>query len=161
MNLSSTLHESLTMFTPQRKGWVGFLSPNGNTNPASKGKAVTGGQESLPPPPRDSLAENGGGGGVDVTGVSGGVKGGISGEMESWRLFRDAGLMDESLLARKDREALAQKITELEKEVCLTTPLTFSIFFLHTNVKWIRGSKRPRYPFLVPFNCLLVRRMKL
>jgi hypothetical protein len=113
------------MFTPQRKGWVGFLSPNGNTNPTSKGKAVAGSQESLPPPPRDSLAENGG---INLTGVSGGVKGGISGEMESWRLFRDG--MDESVVARKDREALAEKITELEKEVSF-----LNFIYLRTNIK--------------------------
>lgn len=132
------------MFTPQRKGWVGFLSPNGNPNSSSKGKAMAATQESLPPPPRDSLAENGG---MDVAGVSGGVKGGISGgisgDMESWRLFRDAGLMDESVLAKKDREALAQRITELEKEVCLTTPpLVYNqLSFLHRNFKFVQSSK--------------------
>ncbi|KAJ4770379.1 Protein CROWDED NUCLEI 1 [Rhynchospora pubera] len=103
------------MFTPQRKNWVGFLSPSRNQDSKGKAVAVAGTQDSLPPPPRDSLTENGG---VDVAGVSGGTKGGISGgDMESWRLFRDSGMMDESVLARKDREALSQRITELDKEL--------------------------------------------
>ncbi|OAY70204.1 Protein CROWDED NUCLEI 2, partial [Ananas comosus] len=42
---------------------------------------------------------------------------GVDGEAEVWRRFRDAGLLDESSLQRKDREALAHRISELDKEL--------------------------------------------
>jgi hypothetical protein len=34
-----------------------------------------------------------------------------------WRRFREAGMLDEAELQRKDREGLLQRISELEKEV--------------------------------------------
>ncbi|KAJ4757366.1 hypothetical protein LUZ62_067741 [Rhynchospora pubera] len=35
-----------------------------------------------------------------------------------WRRFREAGMLDEAELQRKDREGLLQRISELEKELC-------------------------------------------
>lgn len=99
------------MFTPQRKSWA--LSPRVSaeaSNPRTvggKGKGV-GGETSAaaPPPPQATLGENGG------------RRGGEGGdEVEVWRRFRDEGLLDESVLQRKDREALASRILELENEV--------------------------------------------
>ncbi|WOL02899.1 hypothetical protein Cni_G11618 [Canna indica] len=107
------------MFTPQRKGWS--ISPrirdaddNGLSSAANprvglgaaaslkgKGKSVV----EAPPPPQGLLGENGGG------------AVGASGEVEAWRSFREAGFLDEAAMQRKDREALVQRITELEKEL--------------------------------------------
>ncbi|WOK92539.1 protein CROWDED NUCLEI 1-like [Canna indica] len=38
-------------------------------------------------------------------------------EAEVWRRFGEAGFLDEAVLRRRDREALAQRISELEKEL--------------------------------------------
>ncbi|XP_074585001.1 nuclear matrix constituent protein 1a-like [Curcuma longa] len=108
------------MFTPQKKGWS--LSPsirdfneNGLGSPSNPQGRV-GGPSSLkgkgksvveePRPPQTLLGENGG----DTIG-------GWGAEVEAWRHFRDAGLLDESVLQRKDREALIQRINGLEKEL--------------------------------------------
>lgn len=71
-----------------------------------------------PPPPQASLGANGG----DV--VGGGE------DLEVWRHFREAGFLDEAVLQRKDREALAQRIAELEKEVINIISYTLVIFIL-------------------------------
>lgn len=99
------------MFTPQqKKGWSSGWSlspanPRGSaTAVLGKGKGVAEAAAAaapLPlPPPQASLGENG-----------------VDGEADVWRRFRDAGLLDESSLQRKDREALAHRISELDKEV--------------------------------------------
>lgn len=99
------------MFTPQqKKGWSSGWSlspanPRGSATAAlGKGKGVAEAAPPPPPPlpapPHASLGENG-----------------VDGEAEVWRRFRDAGLLDESSLQRKDREALAHRISELDKEV--------------------------------------------
>ncbi|KAJ6800553.1 protein CROWDED NUCLEI 1-like isoform X1 [Iris pallida] len=98
------------MFTPQRKGWslsprVGERSgPRGaGSSVLGKGKAPTG---ALPlPPPQALLGENGGDGGGAGDGA------------DDWRRFREEGFLDESVLQRKDREALAARISELENEL--------------------------------------------
>ncbi|RRT65986.1 hypothetical protein BHE74_00045647 [Ensete ventricosum] len=110
------------MFTPQRKGWSPsprygdgvdnrMTTPVVNTRTGSgvaflkgKGKSAV---EALPPPPplQALLGENGSTGVVD------------QGDAEVWRSFREAGLLDESSLQRKDRDALIHRISELEKEV--------------------------------------------
>ncbi|XP_020088122.1 protein CROWDED NUCLEI 1-like isoform X2 [Ananas comosus] len=100
------------MFTPQqKKGWSSGWSlspanPRGSAAAAlGKGKGVAEAAPPPPPPPlpappHASLGENG-----------------VDGEAEVWRRFRDAGLLDESSLQRKDREALAHRISELDKEL--------------------------------------------
>lgn len=79
-----------------------------------KGKNVV----DTPPPPQALLGANGG------DAVGGG------GDLEAWRHFREAGFLDEAVLRRKDREALSQRIAELEKEVINTISYTLVIFSL-------------------------------
>lgn len=121
--------QGFLMFTPQKKGWPGWSpSPrvgdgvdNGMTTPVVntrsgsvlaflKGKGKGKGNNTaealpLPLPLQASLGENG-----DTVVVGGG-------DAEVWRNFREAGLLDESALQNKDREALVQRILALEKEV--------------------------------------------
>ncbi|KAL6006917.1 hypothetical protein ACLOJK_032413 [Asimina triloba] len=104
------------MFTPQQKGWSGWLRQPGadgqrkglvssnSKNGSGKGKGVEG--SALPAPPLDSLGENGG----DVAVDSGG-------DMEVWQHFREAGFLDKDSLEKKDREALLEKLARLEKEI--------------------------------------------
>lgn len=121
--------QGFLMFTPQKKGWPGWSpSPrvgdgvdNGMTTPVVntrsgsvlaflKGKGKGKGNNTaealpLPLPLQASLGENG-----DTVVVGGG-------DAEVWRNFREAGLLDESALQNKDKEALVQRILVLEKEV--------------------------------------------
>ncbi|KAL6011020.1 hypothetical protein ACLOJK_001464 [Asimina triloba] len=108
------------MFTPQQRkelaGWsisardaqrigagLGALSSR-----SVKGKAVAiegGLPKSLLPPPAASSGENGG------AAVDGG------GGSELWQRFREAGLLDEAALEKRDREALVDRISKLEHEI--------------------------------------------
>ncbi|KAH7682707.1 Tropomyosin protein [Dioscorea alata] len=110
------------MFTPQRKGWAAGLSLTparaGGTEgsaPASrrgsvlgreKGKGVLGAEVTpIPPPPLGSLGDGRGGlgeGGEDV---------------EAWERFRQEGLLDETGLLRKERDALRTTVSELQAEL--------------------------------------------
>lgn len=99
------------MFTPQRKAYPA-LSLTQRTEAArggggGKGKAVA----SLdgPPPPPPPVASLGGNG-MGNAGLE---------DMEDWRRFREAGLLDEAEMDRKDRQAIAEKVAKLEKEVNL------------------------------------------
>ncbi|KAI3840726.1 hypothetical protein MKX03_010970 [Papaver bracteatum] len=101
------------MFTPQRKVNNWSLTPHKNggsstvQNPRksdSKGKSSNF-SEGITPPPVNFLGENGGGG------VDG------DGDMEVWRRFKEAGLLDEASLEKKDRAALIERVSKLEKEL--------------------------------------------
>lgn len=96
------------MFTPQRKPSPAITltprtaAPNvSSSKPDSqwKGKAVAFLDGPPPPPPPR------------------GGDGGSFENMEDWRKFKEAGLLDEATLERKDREALLEKALKLEKEV--------------------------------------------
>ena len=93
------------MFTPQRKAWpaVTAIAPRSASAATGKGKAVA-----FPdiPPPLDSLSGEAAAA-VEIGG----------GDMEDWKRFREAGLLDEAVMQRKDREALLLKLSKLENEV--------------------------------------------
>lgn len=93
------------MFTPQRKAWpaVTAIAPRSASAAATgKGKAVAFADI---PPPLDSLS------GEAAAAEIGG------GDMEDWKRFREAGLLDEAVMQRKDREALLLKLSKLENEL--------------------------------------------
>ncbi|GAB4828926.1 hypothetical protein Ancab_018587 [Ancistrocladus abbreviatus] len=99
------------MFTPQRKApWT--PSHRHVSTATAKGKAVAfiDGPPPPPPPPFGSLTENVGGTAVAVSAYD-------SGNVEDWRRFREAGLLDEAALERRDLAALIEKISRLEKEL--------------------------------------------
>ncbi|KAI3970700.1 hypothetical protein MKX01_024347 [Papaver californicum] len=100
------------MFTPQRKvnNWSVTPLKNGGSstvqNPKksdSKGKSSNF-SEGITPPPVKFLGENGGG-------VDG------DGDMEVWRRFKEAGLLDEASFEKKDKAALIERVSKLEKEL--------------------------------------------
>ncbi|KAL0794465.1 hypothetical protein Bca101_065842 [Brassica carinata] len=105
------------MFTPQRKQWTSpAMTPRSETrvtNPRNadrKGKAIAFSEDpvnsTLPPPPIGTLTGEG-------------FYRGQADEMDmgDWRRFREVGLLDEASMERKDREALLEKISTLEKEL--------------------------------------------
>ncbi|XP_065880190.1 nuclear matrix constituent protein 1 [Euphorbia lathyris] len=110
------------MFTPQRRQSSAItLTPrsevrkSGGTNvPSSnpkfggKGKAVAfvdGPMPSPPPPPPPFMSLSGDDAMLQAD------------NMEDWMRFREAGLLDEAVMERKDRQALLDKASRLEKEL--------------------------------------------
>ncbi|XP_020203329.1 protein CROWDED NUCLEI 3 isoform X2 [Cajanus cajan] len=97
------------MFTPQGKAWPAsapFTPHRGGSAVASasaKGKAVDA--DPLPPPPLGSLTETTVAVELDA------------GNAEDWKRFSELGLLDEAVMQRKDREALSEKVSRLEKEL--------------------------------------------
>lgn len=91
------------MFTPHRKGWPAAppFTPHRAGSAAAKGKAVA----EDPPPPLRSLTE------ITV------AVGRDAGNAEDWKMFTELGLLDESVMQRKDHEALVEKVSRLEKEL--------------------------------------------
>ncbi|XP_014519834.1 protein CROWDED NUCLEI 3 isoform X1 [Vigna radiata var. radiata] len=97
------------MFTPQKKVWPNvtgsFTLHRGGVamgSASAKEKAVADGP---PPPPLGSLTETTVAVGFDT------------GNAEDWRRFTELGLLDESVMQRKDHEALLEKVSRLEREL--------------------------------------------
>lgn len=107
------------MFTPQRRPIPATkLTPRGTEAQSSgaisnarniKGKAVAFAetQSVPPPPPVNSLLDYNSGSATVFPAES----------EDDWRRFREAGLLDEATMERKDREALMEKVSKLEKEL--------------------------------------------
>ena len=103
------------MFTPQRRPSPAItLTPRSEVRKSAavgnvgKGKAVAfvdGPMAPPPPPPVVSLSGNAASEVLDTE------------DMEDWRRFKEAGLLDEAVMERKDRQALVEKASRLEKEV--------------------------------------------
>lgn len=105
------------MFSPQRKTRQGItLTPRSgvvsNPRTAAKGKSVVFADGPPAPPPLGSLSGN-----IEV--------GGEMENMEDWRKFKEEGLLDETALERRDREALLEKVSKLQREVS-----SFKIFLI-------------------------------
>ncbi|KMT08442.1 hypothetical protein BVRB_6g141190 [Beta vulgaris subsp. vulgaris] len=97
------------MFTPQRKApWTPLSSaPTRRTlnSSSEKGKTPWTPLSSAPtPPPTTSLAAS------ETDGFD-------RGNSDDWRKFKEAGLLDESALEKKDHQALLNRISRLEKEL--------------------------------------------
>lgn len=106
------------MFTPQRRPSPAItLTPRSemhrsgganagatSTGIGAKGKAVALIDGALPPPP-------------PVGSLSGNVGALDTEDVEAWRRFREVGLLDEAAMERRDREALLEKASRLEKEL--------------------------------------------
>lgn len=107
------------MFTPQRRPIPATkLTPRGTEAQRSgavsnarniKGKAVAFAETPSvpPPPPVNSLLDYNSGSATVFPAES----------EDDWRRFREAGLLDEATMERKDREALMEKVSKLEKEL--------------------------------------------
>lgn len=91
------------MFTPQRKAAPWTPAPRASSAAAVKGKAVAFIDAPPPAPPLGSL-------GVAAERLD-------NGNLNDWRRFKEAGLLDEEAMERKDREALLEKVSRLEKEL--------------------------------------------
>ncbi|OMO83566.1 putative nuclear matrix constituent protein 1-like protein-like protein [Corchorus capsularis] len=95
------------MFTPQRKTWGGLTpKPPTNAKTGEKGKTVAflDDPRKLPPPP--------------VVSLSSPLNVGLEDEgMEDWRWFKEAGLLDEASLERRDHEALVERLSKIEQEL--------------------------------------------
>ncbi|KAK4789062.1 hypothetical protein SAY86_020381 [Trapa natans] len=89
------------MSTPRRKGYLNLsLTPRSEVprSAAAKGKAIAG-------PPLGFLDDSGPAGGLGDEGL------------EDWRRFREAGLLDEAEMERRDRQAIADRVSELQSQL--------------------------------------------
>ncbi|KAL0541934.1 hypothetical protein IC582_022015 [Cucumis melo] len=101
------------MFTPQRTGWpAASLTPRtepklalSNSILLGKGKDVIFTDD--PPPPLGSLND-------ELYKTATAVD---TGDMDDWRKFKKAGLLDAAAMERKDREALLEKASRLQSEL--------------------------------------------
>ncbi|KFK43586.1 hypothetical protein AALP_AA1G145500 [Arabis alpina] len=84
---------------------IGAVS-NPRTAVDRKGKKVAFSEDPLPPPPIGSLTGEG---------IFRGQ--GDETDMSDWRRFREVGLLNEASMEKKDREALLEKVSTLEKEL--------------------------------------------
>ncbi|GMH15224.1 hypothetical protein Nepgr_017065 [Nepenthes gracilis] len=103
---------SSTPRTESKNNALGFLRSPRNLSSVVTEKAVTliDGPSAPPlPPPLGSLAEYSRRA-VTATGYDGG-------NMEDWRRFKEAGLLDEAALKRKDRDAFRERLSTLKKEL--------------------------------------------
>lgn len=104
------------MFTTQQRATRSPLSITprtgrqniGNTpiHVSGKGKAVAFMDDPTPPPPPLGL--------LNENGATAAAEGS---DLNDWRAFKEAGLLDEASMERKDREALVEKTARLEKEL--------------------------------------------
>lgn len=107
------------MFTSQRTPIPAIsLTPRGTdtqrsgtfskkSNFGGKGKAVAPAENQTPPLlPVTSLLE-----------ANGLARGEVGESEDDWRGFREAGLLDEATMERKEREALLRRASKLEQEV--------------------------------------------
>lgn len=112
------------MFTPQKKALSslsltprnGVVASASNSRTALKGKAVAFEDG---PPPLGSLSESR----AKTTSEFDSV------DMNDWRSFKEAGLLDRAEMERKDLEALAEKASRLQNEVRECTLLDFCVYF--------------------------------
>ncbi|PKA53852.1 Putative nuclear matrix constituent protein 1-like protein [Apostasia shenzhenica] len=113
------------MFTPHRKGLAGWsVSPKVGGRPENgsvartvgknsaggvlgRGKGVIGAEAPPPPPPQASLADNE----AEVV-----LSTGDGGGSDDWNRFRESGLLDEKVLLKKDKEALLERVSMVERE---------------------------------------------
>ncbi|XP_074329792.1 nuclear matrix constituent protein 1-like isoform X2 [Apium graveolens] len=99
------------MFTPPRKNWAGSTTtPRSGPNPRSSNKGKSVSFLDGPPPPRTLLTENH----STTVAVSSRAD---TGDVDDWRRFTEAGLLDEASMERKDQIALLEKIEKIKKEL--------------------------------------------
>ncbi|KAL8268866.1 hypothetical protein R6Q59_002664 [Mikania micrantha] len=101
-----TTHQRLTRsplsITPRADGQT-FVNPIRHVSAKGKAVAFIDGPPPPPPPPPIGL--------LDESAAAEGEG------LDDWKRFKEAGLLDEAIMERKDREALADKVDRLEKEL--------------------------------------------
>ncbi|XP_050221041.1 nuclear matrix constituent protein 1 isoform X2 [Mercurialis annua] len=105
------------MFTPQRRPSPAItLTPRSDGRKSSaavnvgKGKAVAFVDGPLPPPPTPPPPVASLSGNAAVAELE-------TEDMDDWRRFKEAGLLDESAMELRHRQALAERVSRLEKEL--------------------------------------------
>ncbi|GMY23796.1 protein crowded nuclei 2 [Fagus crenata] len=93
------------MFTLQRQP-VTAISPRSASATSGKGKAVAFADPPAPAPPPLSF----------LIGENGVLAAESGGDMADWKRFREAGLLDEAAMERKDCEALLHKLSKRQNK---------------------------------------------